>query len=473
MSRKVTVIPARPQQPFSDGENGLEKRVAAYCRVSTDQEEQLGSLSNQVEYYSNMISTTPGWTSAGIFADEGISGTGTKHRAEFQKLIKACEDGAVDLVITKSISRFARNTADCLTYCRKLKALGIPIIFEKEGINTLETTGELMFTILSSLAQEESRNISENCAWGIRSLFQKGVPHLNTECLLGYDKDEDGNLVINEEQAVVVRRIYRDYLEGWQASEIARHLNDERVLGVHGKVRWNPTTIERMLINEKHCGDLLMQKTYTGDYLTKRQVVNNGELEQYFIENDHPPIVGKEQWNAVQEEINNREQFCKEHSIKGLASAIDNPYYNKVYDSAGRRYVRVGLKRVVWKIADSTTLSDIGEEVESGEKIPTAEKMQDTRIITEASLKAAFRLAWNSLVVDRDKLLPVWKEKVETGTPLEKYYSRMAIDITADGPLGKECIELTRLMLREVTVLGNGLYKVSFKDGSERTVKVL
>ena len=178
MAKKVTVIPAT-NSSHSEGRTGLTKtRVAAYARVSSDNDQE-GSFQNQVEYYSNLINNNPGWEMVDIFADDGISGTGTKKRGGFNEMIKACEDGKVDLVITKSISRFARNTADSLLYCRKLKALGIPIIFEKENINSMDASGELMYTILASLAQEEARNISENTAWGIRSKFQQGIPHLN------------------------------------------------------------------------------------------------------------------------------------------------------------------------------------------------------------------------------------------------------------------------------------------------------
>lgn len=234
MEKRITVIPANQIRGKSKTQQKKKLRVAAYCRVSTEQEEQLGSFANQVEYYTKYINNNPDYELVDIFADEGITGTNTKKREGFQQLIQACDDGKVDLVITKSISRFARNTADCLHYSRHLKSLGIPIKFEKEGINTMDASGELLFTILSSLAQEESRNISENTQWGIRSKFQKGIPHLNTECFLGYDKDESGHLIVNEEQAAIVKRIFRDFVEGWQVSEISKQLNDENIPGVHG-----------------------------------------------------------------------------------------------------------------------------------------------------------------------------------------------------------------------------------------------
>ena len=246
MAKSVTVIPA--SQTRKSAEAAKKKiRVAAYCRVSTEQEEQLGSFENQVSYYTELINSKPDWVMACIFSDEGISGTGTKKRQGFQNMIRACREGKVDRVITKSISRFARNTADCLHYSRELKDLGIPIFFEKEGIDTMAASGELLFTILSSLAQEESRNISENTTWGIRSKFKQGVPMINTGNFMGYDKDENGKLVINPEQAKVVKRIFREFLEGWSTREIAQRLNREKIPGVSGKAKWNGFTIERML----------------------------------------------------------------------------------------------------------------------------------------------------------------------------------------------------------------------------------
>ena len=267
MARSVTVIPARSQKVRTGHKAVQEKkiRVAAYCRVSTDQEDQLHSFEAQVEYYTKYINEHENYEMAGIYADEGISGTNTKKREQFKKMIADCEDGKIDLVITKSISRFARNTQDCLAYSRKLKNLGIGIIFEKENINTLDSTGELLFTILSSLAQDESRNISENCKWGIRTKFKNGEMHLNTFKFLGYDKDENGKLVINKEQAKTVRRIYRDFLIGINPAQIAKELTEEKVPGCLGQTKWYPSTVIGILKQEKHMGDALLQKTYTAD----------------------------------------------------------------------------------------------------------------------------------------------------------------------------------------------------------------
>ena len=335
MEKKLTVIP--PSQVNTAGKQ-TEKpkcRVAAYCRVSTEQEEQLGSFANQVAYYTEYINSKTDYELAGIFSDEGISGTGIRRRAGFRSMIEACEAGKVDLVITKSISRFARNTRDCLHYTRHLKSLGIPVIFEKEGINTMEAAGELLFTILSSLAQEESRNISENTRWGIQSRFQQGIPHINTNCFMGYDKDENGHLIVNEKQAEIVRRIFREFLEGWQPSEIARKLNREGVSGIHGLPRWSSVSILRMLQNEKYKGDLLMQKYYVKDFLTKQLEKNNGRFPQYYIENNHPAIIDRQDWEAVRLELERIEEFKKHHQIRELGSSTSEPLYGKMFCGSG------------------------------------------------------------------------------------------------------------------------------------------
>ena len=461
MARKVTVIPANPIGTHKAAIRGKKTRVGAYCRVSTDHEDQEGSFKNQVEYYTKLINTTPGWELAGIFADEGISGTGTKKREGFMEMIAACEDGRVDLVITKSISRFARNTQDSLNYSRKLKNLGIPIIFEKESINTMEASGELMFTILSSLAQEESRNISENTAWGIRSKFQQGIPHINTEFLLGYDKDDNGNLIINEAQAVVVRRIYREFLEGWTLSEISRRLNAEGVPGVHGKANWYPCTIERMLQNEKHVGDLLMQKTFTADFLTKVQVENNGDLEQYFIKDDHPAIIPREDWEAVQLELTRREAFRKRHRIHTTGSSTYDRFYSRVFcASCGGRFFRKnwkGNRAAFWKCENA--------EKKKGHTC-------DAEIVREETLRTAVVAAWNNIVDHRKEHLPAWEKAATKGDALQRYRARMMIAITAEGPLDAEIPEITRSVLEEISVHGPTKFTVRFLDGTEIKVKL-
>jgi len=455
MAKKVMVIPANPTGISKVAKkNGRKTRVAAYCRVSTDND-QLGSFENQLEYFRNMIDERDDWELAGLFSDEGISGTGTKHRSGFMDMIQACEDGRVDLVITKSVSRFARNTADCLLFSRRLKNLGIPIIFEKEGLNTMDASGELLFTVLSSLAQEESRNISENTAWGIRSKFQQGIPHLNTECLMGYDKAEDGSLVINEEQAAVVRRVYRDFLEGWTVSEISRHLNVEGVPGVHGVAKWHPSTIENMLRNEKHVGDMLMQKTYTSDFLTKTQTENRGKLEQYFIRDNHPAIIPREEWDAVQIELNRREEFRKKHSIRATGSSTDDPFYSRVFcGCCGGKFIRrfwKGCNGALWKCENS--------EKKKGHTCQAT-------FVRETVLKAAVVAAWNELVEKRDEMLMRWESMVAEGNALERYRARQMIAVTAEGPLDSEVPELTRMFLEEIVVHGADEMTVAFLDGS-------
>ncbi len=462
MARKVTVIPANPTGGSNVASGGGRKtRVAAYCRVSTDHEEQEGSFKNQVDYYTKLIEGKPDWELAGIFADDGISGTGTKKRDGFMGMIAACDEGRVDLVITKSISRFARNTQDSLNYSRKLKNLGIPIIFEKESINTMEASGELMFTILSSLAQEESRNISENTAWGIRSKFQRGIPHLNTEALLGFDKDADGNLVINEEQAATVRRVYRDFLEGWTPSEISRRLNAEGVPGVHGKANWHPCTIERMLQNEKHVGDLLMQKTYTSDFLTKAQAENNGDLEQYFIKDNHKGIIPREDWDAVQLELARREAFRQRHGIRTSGSSTDDRFYSRVFCAAcGGKFIRKywkGNRAVFWKCENA--------EKKKGHTC-------DAEIVREETLRSAVVIAWNGIVEHREEHLPEWNRQATEGDALQRYRARMLLAMTEEGPLDTEVPEITRMMLEEITVKGPSELTVRFLDGTEKNVKL-
>ena len=302
VKKNISVIPAMPAYDRTVRPQMKALRVAAYCRVSTLMEQQESSYEAQVGYYTEKIKSNPNWRLAGIYADDGKSATSTKKRADFQTMIDDCMAGKIDMVITKSISRFARNTVDSLTHIRKLKEKNIAVYFEKEGINTLEGSGELLITILSSQAQEESRNISENCRWGIVRRFEDGNVIVNHSKFMGYTKDKDGNLVIVPEEAEVVRRIFRLFLEGNSSYRIKQILEADGIRTATGNTVWQATVIDKMLVNEKYMGDALLQKTYTVDFLTKKKVMNKGIVPQYYVEDDHEPIIPKELFHLVQEE---------------------------------------------------------------------------------------------------------------------------------------------------------------------------
>ena len=263
-------------EPLAD--NQSLTRVAAYCRVSTDSEEQESSYEAQCQHFTSLIAERPDWILADIYADEGISGTSRKKRESFNRMMKDCEDGKIDMVITKSISRWARNTVDSLQSIRTLKDLGIPVFFEKENINTMDSRGEVLITIMSSIAQQESDSISKNVRMGLQYQMQQGVGHMNITWFLGYTRErKDGPLVIVPEEADVIRRIYRDFLNGFSPYMIAAQLEKEGVKAPSGKKTWYHSTVMNILKNEKYCGDLLMQKYYVEDFLTHKLVKNNGQ----------------------------------------------------------------------------------------------------------------------------------------------------------------------------------------------------
>ena len=276
-ARKVTTIPATISRFTAAPINEQRKRrTAGYARVSTDSEEQFTSYEAQVDYYTNYIKSRDDWEFVDVYTDEGISATNTKHREGFKQMIADALAGKIDLIVTKSVSRFARNTVDSLTTVRQLKEKGIEIYFEKENIWTLDSKGELLITIMSSLAQEESRSISENVTWGQRKRFSDGKVTVPFGHFLGYDRGEDGNLVLNEKEAVIVRRIFALFLEGYSPYKIAKTLTADGILSPGKKPKWNAATVRRMLQNEKYKGDALLQKSYTIDFLTKKKKLNEG-----------------------------------------------------------------------------------------------------------------------------------------------------------------------------------------------------
>lgn len=305
MGRRVTQIPAtKPVTSAALRQATATRRVAAYARVSTASEEQATSYEAQVGYYTEMINSRVDWELAGIYTDEGITGTSTKHREGFKRMVADALAGQIDLIVTKSVSRFARNTVDSLTTVRELKDAGVEIFFEKENIWTLDAKGELLITIMSSLAQEESRSISENVRWGIKKRFADGQVFMPYPNFLGYDKGPDGRPQINEDQARIVRRIYRMFLSGHSAHAIAATLTREGIPSPgHTKGRWHAQVVDSILRNEKYKGDALLQKTYITDFLTKKQVKNHGEIAQYYIEGSHEAIIEPETWDLVQAEL--------------------------------------------------------------------------------------------------------------------------------------------------------------------------
>ena len=288
----ITVIPAKRQVGNNITQEEKPKlRVAAYCRVSTDSDEQASSYETQISHYTEFIQKNPNWVLAGIFADNGISGTNTKKRDEFNRMIDECMSGKIDMIITKSISRFARNTLDCLRYIRLLKEKNIPVFFEKENINTMDSKGEVLLTIMASLAQQESQSLSQNIKLGLQYRYQQGQVQVNHTRFLGYTKDADGHLIIDLEQAEIVRRIYREYLEGRSMDKIAKGLEADGILTGAGKRKWWTSTINKILRNEKYIGDALLQKTFTVDFLSKKRIKNNGTMPQYYVEGDHDAII--------------------------------------------------------------------------------------------------------------------------------------------------------------------------------------
>lgn len=281
-------------------------KVAAYARVSTEKDEQHNSLEAQKDYFLKYIKSKPEWEYVGLHYDDGIFGLSKKNRDGFNRLVKGALDGKIDLIVTKSISRFARNTVDTISTIRKLKREGIGVYFQKENIHTLDSKSEFVLTLMSSFAQEESRSISENCTWGQRKRFADGKVTVPFERFLGYDRGEDGNLVVNPEQAKVVKKIYRLFLQGYSPFGIAKELTGEGILTPGGKKKWSARTVAAILSNEKYKGDALLQKSFTVDFLTKEMKKNEGEIPQYYVTGNHEAIIPPSTFDRVQRLLEQR-----------------------------------------------------------------------------------------------------------------------------------------------------------------------
>ncbi|WP_264230127.1 recombinase family protein [Acholeplasma laidlawii] len=388
---KVTVIPSTKNQHTQLPLNSHTlRRVAAYSRVSTLTDEQYTSYEAQVSYYKKFIQERNDWTYIDVYADEGLSGTSTKKRTQFTQMITDALEGKIDLIITKSISRFARNTLDTISFVRKLKDKGIEVYFEKENLWTLDPKSELILTIMASIAQEESRSISQNVTWGKRVSFQQGKVSFAYKNFLGYKKEDD-KLVIDEDQAVIVRLIYQMFLvEGKTASGIANYLKSQHIKTPAGKTNWTKNTVNSILTNEKYKGDALLQKTYTENYLEHKVVKNNGQIPKYYVENNHPAIIDRDTWDQVQIEIERRENIGAHYSSTDIFAS------KLICGDCGGFY---GKKKWHSNSKYSRFVHQCNRKFEKGKP-----KCQ-TPNLTEKDIKLKFIEAYNLTMKDKQRIL--------------------------------------------------------------------
>ena len=357
--KSVHVIPAQVNIQDEIKSAYRQLRVAAYCRVSTKEEEQLNSYEVQTKYYIEKINSEPKWSLVEIFADKGISGTSLKKRDEFKRMIKMCKRGKIDMIITKSISRFARNTVDCLESTRLLKELGVDVFFEEQGIHSTDPGAEFYITIYGSIAQSESENISANVKWGKAQSAKEGNVPFQYKRFLGYRKGADGKPEIDPEQAETVKRIYERFLAGDSLAKIAEDLNTDGVPTPSDKGSWLRGTIQSILTNEKYKGDAVLNKTYISDCLTKKVKINNGERPKYYVENNHPAIIDSATFGRVQEEMARRSGKRK---VKQVGTKTEQGKYSGKYaltellvcGECGTPYRRCtwtakGKKKIVWR----------------------------------------------------------------------------------------------------------------------------
>ncbi len=430
MAIRITEIPATMNRFTADPiENRRRRRAAAYARVSSDHEDQRTSCAAQVGYYTDLIQSHTELIFVNVYIDEGITGTSTSRREGFKRMIADAVSGKIDIIITKSVSRFARNTVDSLSTIRLLKEHGVECYFEKENIRTFDSKGELLLTIMSSLAQEESRSISENCTWGQRKRFADGKVTVPFSRFLGYDRGGDGNLIVNEKEAETVRRIYEMFLQGDTPYTIAKKLTEDGIPSPGGKKKWYKNTVASILSNEKYKGDALLQKVFTVDYLTKRKRLNRGELPQYYVEGSHEPIISAEIYEQVQEEFDKRRHTDNDHAgteifLSRIICGECGCYYSPRIWYSTNNY-----RKVIWQCRRKNK--------NSGSCTPPH--------LVEAEIKLIFMIAVNKRIsAERPDLMPI-----------EEFSE-----------------ELWRDHLDHITVFDKNNVLVTFKDGAEIRVGI-
>ena len=392
---KVRTIPATVQRFAPAMPLRARLRVAAYARISTDEEEQLSSYEAQVDYYTRYIQSNPEWTFVEVYADEGLSGTNTKKRRNFNRMIDDALAGMIDRIVTKSVSRFARNTVDTLTTIRKLKEKGVGVTFEKENIDTLDSKGELLITIMSSLAQEESRSISENVTWGWRKRISDGKVSVAYSHFLGYEKGEDGSMQVVESEAKIVRQIYGMFLDGQTPSSIAAFLTKQRIPTPAGREKWQSSTVKSILTNEKYKGDALLQKTFTVDFLSKKAKINEGEVPQYYVEKSHPAIVSAEVFDLAQYEMKRRTKKGRHTSAASIFSdklvcgECGAVYGSKVWHSTD------AYRTMIWRCNEKYAVK--------GRPCPSPH-------LRDEEIQSAFVQAINQVVEQKEEILSTLQE---------------------------------------------------------------
>jgi DNA invertase Pin-like site-specific DNA recombinase len=410
MKKVLTILP-KPKAAMTEVPLAAKLKVCAYCRVSSASSEQMDSYENQVAYYTGHIQQKTEWEFAGIYADGGITGTKKEGRTEFNRMIRDAQAGRIDLIITKSISRFVRNTADCLEIVRYLKELGIAVFFERENINTLSAESELLMTVLASIAQEESRSTSENIKWAYQKKFQKGKVVVVSSRFLGYDLDENGQLQVNPAEAKIVKLIFREYIAGKGTEAIAKLLEAMNVRTVTGSSKWHDGAVRNILTNEKYCGDLVQQKTFTENHLTHRKKKNKGELPMYRVQNNHEAIISREDFELVQRLM--AERAAKYGNLPGDRDKYLNRYAfsgKLVCDHCGANFIRRTWnskgqsKQIVWQC---------------GTYIKEGKSACSMKAVDDITLKAVFVRAFNKLYKNKDTVLKRFLDNVEKGLRVE------------------------------------------------------
>ena len=455
--RKIKTIfdPVEIEKQRQREESLHRKKVAAYARVSTQLDEQQSSYETQIEFYTNFIKRNPKWDFAGIYSDEGITGTCLKNRTGFNKMIADAKAGKIDLILTKSISRFSRNTIDALTVTRELKAHNVEVQFEKEGISSMDPKAELIFTVMSCLAQEESRSLSENIRWGKKRSMEAGNVYVPYKSFLGFKKGENGLPEIVEDEAKIVRHIFKQFIIGMSPNAIAKELNGKKIKTVKGK-KWTSYGINRILENEKYKGDARLGKTYTVDYLTKKKKVNNGEREQWYVRDSHDAIVDPRTFDLAQIEL-------KRRSINRTGGRVyDSQYTGKVMCGVcgalyGHRVWHSGTKfaKCVWLCND---------KYKTGEtcKVPH---------MTDRRLDAGLIEAFNKLPVKKSELRKEYSEAFrqfidDDPEAFEKGLKRTKISMDEAAPSYWGVLVDKAIIKPDKTIVFN------FKNGAKVTVDI-